>query len=484
MLTLNLPIKFFALALLILPAAFSKPNYKPLNSTALDQQFQKSIYFLLKNISPADGVRGSIIAAPSRSNPDYYYHWVRDAALVTESLLNLYVDPRYNNSPLKAQIRSFLVDHMKFNSKIQISGHSANGLGEPKFWVSGLPFLGPWGRPQNDGPALRSINHVRILDIVLREKWPEAGQLVPFLYAATIPADSLIKRDTEFVAHHWREANFDIWEEVHGMHFYTLLAQRKSMLFGASVANAFKDQGAAQFYLTQANQISNSLESFWNQGRGFIEATKFVQRGSNKMQLDSAVLLGVLHAEIEGNLFSVNDPRVLATFIGLKNSFNSIYTINNNSAYGTAIGRYPEDTYDGYVTNSRGNPWILTTAAGAEYLYRLMMSYLKTKQIQINYYNRGYFAEVSGDSQLKPGQVLTPADRTYSLIIKGLFVEADSFLSRVLYHRNPDGSLSEQINRETGYMQGAPNLTWSHASFITAKLRRDDAITAGRAFLK
>jgi len=75
-------------------------------------------------------------------------------------------------------------------------------------------------------------------------------------------------------------------------------------------------------------------------------------------------------------------------------------------------------------------------------------------------------------------------DRSYSLVIKGLFEEADGYLARVLFHRNADGSLSEQMNRENGYMQGAPNLTWSHASIITAKLRRDEAISVGRAFLK
>ncbi|MBL7555065.1 MAG: glycoside hydrolase family 15 protein [Bdellovibrionaceae bacterium] len=476
-------VNVFALVLFTVSAVLAKPNFKPINSNELENQFQRSIYFLLKNTSPADGVKGSVIAAPSKSHPDYYYHWVRDAALVVDSLLNLYLDPRFKNQAVKTQIRAFLLDHVQFNSKIQISSQSFKGLGEPKFWVTGLPFTGPWGRPQNDGPALRASTHARILDVALREKWPEVNQLAPFLYAAKIPANSLIKRDTEFVAHHWREPNFDLWEEVYGMHFYTLLAQRKSLLFGASVANAFKDQGAAQFYTTQAKQIGSTLESFWSQGRGYIEATKFVQRGRNKSQLDSAVLLGALHSEIEDAHFSVADPRVLASFLRMKSAFASIYTINKNTAYGTAIGRYPEDTYDGYNTNSRGNPWVLSTAAGAEYLYRLMMNHLKKKQIQINDFNRNYYADLSG-SQLKTGQVLTPMDRSYSLVIKGLFEEADSYLTRVLFHRNADGSLSEQMNRENGYMQGAPNLTWSHASIITAKLRRDEALSVGRAFLK
>jgi glucoamylase len=52
-----------------------------------------------------------------------------------------------------------------------------------------------------------------------------------------------------------------------------------------------------------------------------------------------------------------------------------------------------------------------------------------------------------------------------------------------MYHRNPDGSLSEQINRDSGYMQGAVNLTWSHASFLTAKMARDKALQALKGYL-
>jgi glucoamylase len=463
----------------------AKPNFKPINANELEKQYQRSILFLLKNLSPNDGVRGSIIAAPSRSNPDYYYHWVRDAALVVDTLLNVYTNPRYKNQALKNQIKGFLLDHVQFNSKIQISSQSFKGLGEPKFLVTGLPFTGPWGRPQNDGPALRASTHARILDIALREKWPEAAQLSAMLYSAKLPADTLIKRDTEYVAHHWKELNFDLWEEIYGVHFYTLLSKRKSMLYGASVAKAYSDSGASQFYLTQANQIANTLETFWSNSKGYIEATKNASRSRNKSHLDSAVILGVLHSEIEESHFSVADPRVLATFLKLKSSFNAIYTINKRSPqYGTAMGRYPEDTYDGYNTNSRGNPWVLTTAGGAEYLYRLVMSYTKKRQIAVNDFNKDYFQSLSGSTVLKSGQVLTPIDQEFSLIIKGLFQEADSYLSRVLFHKNHDGSLSEQINRESGFMQGAPNLTWSHASLLTAKMRRDEALSIARAFIK
>ena len=48
---------------------------------------------------------------------------------------------------------------------------------------------------------------------------------------------------------------------------------------------------------------------------------------------------------------------MLATAVAIENSFANLYTINKNkpSWLGTAIGRYPEDTYNGNG-NSQGNP--------------------------------------------------------------------------------------------------------------------------------
>ena len=46
------------------------------------------------------------------------------------------------------------------------------------------------------------------------------------------------------------------------------------------------------------------------------------------------------------------------------------------------------------------------------------------------------------------------------------------FLRRTRYHMDAEGSLSEQINRDNGFMQGAHDLTWSYASFFTAAQAR------------
>ncbi|RYZ76521.1 MAG: hypothetical protein EOP05_04760, partial [Proteobacteria bacterium] len=66
---------------------------------------------------------------------------------------------------------------------------------------------------------------------------------------------------------------------------------------------------------------------------------------------------------------------------------------------------------------------------------------------------------------------------------KEWFLKGESFLDRVRIHGNPDGSLSEQINRDNGYMMGARELTWSHAETLHAIAARA-SVTGGLKSLK
>ena len=38
-------------------------------------------------------------------------------------------------------------------------------MGEPKYNINCTPFNGEWGRPQNDGPALRGIMLYKIIEL-------------------------------------------------------------------------------------------------------------------------------------------------------------------------------------------------------------------------------------------------------------------------------------------------------------------------------
>ena len=53
--------------------------------------FQSSVDKLLDNIHPAGTVSGVVVASPSKANPNYFFHWVRDAALVMNTVFDLFL---------------------------------------------------------------------------------------------------------------------------------------------------------------------------------------------------------------------------------------------------------------------------------------------------------------------------------------------------------------------------------------------------------
>src|SRR5688500_13286626 len=60
------------------------------DETAFAEQNKTSIHFLLQTLFASQIQPGVVIASPSRAEPDYFYHWVRDAAIVFEQALVIY----------------------------------------------------------------------------------------------------------------------------------------------------------------------------------------------------------------------------------------------------------------------------------------------------------------------------------------------------------------------------------------------------------
>lgn len=439
-----------------------------LDADVLDQKV-RSQNRMIWNLSPAGAASGVIIASPSRQNPDYYFHWVRDAAITFDQAIQIYREnPDFH---IRAKMRNFIFDYMALNQRIQNDTRALTGLGEPKFWVDGTPFSGSWGRPQDDGPAMRALNFIAVYHMVIGENWPEKNQIIPHLYRAEMPANSLIKKDLEFVAHHWREASFDLWEEVQGNHFFTLMVQRKSLLLGADLAASLQDPGAAFFYRSEAMKMTAEIEKFWKAESGYIIATRYFNWSDPRREsrLDSAVLLGSILGDSGDGFMAPYDDRVLATLQRLRDAFRSIYYINNDSPLGDALGRYPEDTYDGYSTASSGNPWFICTQTAAEVYYRTYLHAKDIKQIKISETNLRFYQNLlKGEVSLQVGMRLSAPDALYGKLLKNLRIEGDKMLARTLYHKDEQGALSEQMNRFTGFMQGANDLTWSYASYLSA----------------
>lgn len=376
----------------------------------LRKEQDRSFDYLMDNISRADTPKGFVVASPSKFDPNYYYHWVRDAALVM-SAIDFHLDDYGSGWDYKLELFDDYIQLLKNHQTVQ----KITDQGEPKFNADGSSYSGPWGRPQNDGPALRALTLTR-LALYLIERGEE-DYVREHMYGGEIPAQGVIKVDLEYVSHHWQNPDFDLWEEVMGTHFYTRMAQRSALLLGSELAEKLGDQGAADWYLEQAVKINNQLDDHWDSNSGYILTTLNRVGGLDYKysNLDTSVILAVNHSWQEGLSFGPSDQRVWKTFLALEKKFKEIYPINNKFE-GTAIGRYPEDTYFG------GNPWFLLTNAMAEYLFTI------------------------GENE-----------------------RAEGYLKRVKAHMGKDGRMDEQFDKHSGYMLGAHDLTWSYASFLTIK---------------
>jgi len=439
---------------------------------ALDQwlQSQKNIARekLLKNISAEGTSPGSVIASPSKSEPDYFRHWIRDAGLTMNLVISF-----YENASTPEEKNHFfqrMMDYIDFSRLNQTTPNPSGGLGEPLFLVNGEPFNQGWGRPQNDSPAIRAMVLTRWAHVLLNEGKEDLVRQK--LYDNKIPAYTVIKADLEYTSHHWADRCFDLWEEVKGHHFYTRMVQRRALVDGAKLATRLGDGGAASWYQEQAELLSREIQNHWSSDRKLIQTTLNYEAGAHykNSNLDASSILAIMHADTHDGFFPVYDDRALVTANKLIETFRSLYPINQHGP-GVAIGRYPEDVYNGTGT-SEGSPWILLTAGFGEYHYRVAKGFKAKGEITINDVNIDFFRGLlPGNSQIKLGKI-NRGEALFGEIIRALANRGDSFMERTKLHTANDGSMSEQMNRHNGFLQGARDLTWSYAGFLVAAWER------------
>lgn len=450
-------------------------SYDPQQITAwLKDEYALAQANLLSNLHLPGKAIGSIPAARS-SDPSnsYAFHWVRDAGLVVDPYVTRYIDEPGSKREALAILKDF-VNFSKFNQESPTKA----GLGEPKFNLNGSPYDGPWNRPQNDSPAIRANSLMRFAHALLDEG--NEGYVRGLLYDTGSSPQTVIKRDLEYVATHFKETSADLWEEVFGSHFFTLMVSRRALKDGAALARRLQDAPAADYYEKKAAEVEAELNRFWDASKGQILTTDPSSivgwDRDKKSNLDAAVLLGSLHGSVAGSPFSVGDDRVLSTVQKLKESFASAYKINHGpiAPVGVALGRYPEDRYDGVTGNSQGGAWPLITLGMAELHYRLKKDLQHQQRIEITDLNQNFYQGATG-LQLGAGTTLTPADPRYQQVLSGLAEAGDRYLLRVKMHAQPDGSLNEQIEPNHGHMQGAEDLSWNYAAMMTAIQERNRA---------
>lgn len=451
-----------------------------------------SWYYLLQNIDYPTGqftsaVPGVVVASPSTSNPDYYYQWVRDSALTFLTLVNKIEDHGFGDVDLAQRVEYYINNTYTVQRVSNPTGSfddpGHKGLGEPKMNLDDTAYTAGWGRPQNDGPALRSFAIMRYLDAVTASN---NGNLhlagtpnIVFQNASDI-YNNIIVPDLQYVVSYWNTQGFDLWEENDGMHFFTALVQLKSLDYGIGFANKQGDSTFAATLTAQRDLLKTYIN---NPSSGFvgasqkhiIESPQLTSRGG----LDCATFIAALvsHDQNDGSdiPFNVDNPYVLNSFYYLLNDNKQRYGMNAPYKLGAAMGRYPEDVFNG-VETAEGNPWVLSTAYGAQTLYQLASNLYENKKDLIidslNYdlYN-SYIADLSAvdSGYSSKASVTVPfGSDNFKNITNSISQFADSFLAVILDHIDDNGQTSEEYDRTSGYQTGAVSLTWSSASLIGA----------------
>lgn len=429
---------------------------------------------VMENISPSDGKPGAVLASPSRERPDYYFHWVRDAARTMRTLIALDSLEDYHHL-LESTIERY-VDFSRFN---QVTPTRSNSVGEPKFYVDGTAFFGDWGRPQNDGPAERAIALIRWANLLLKDG--KTDYVREKLYDGKEPSQTVIKVDLDFVGHHWSDTCFDLWEEVEGSHFYTRMQQRTALREGAALAKLLEDDGAATFYNKQAKQIEEAMELFWDEENNHIKTTIDWKSGLfyKNSNLDIAIVLGACYGYSKDfPFYTPHHDKVLASAYALHEAFIDLYPINSvketsdGAPIFPGIGRYREDVYN--PEGGKANPWFLCTLAMSTLCYQAANLFDEEKSIAITDQNVGFLSlalRLTKSLEIAVGDIIKGKKK--NTLTQSLRAAGDAYLRRVQYHGAEDGSLSEQFDLNTGYMLSARDLTWSYIALIIAIDLRD-----------
>ncbi|KAJ5939399.1 Glycoside hydrolase family 13 [Penicillium verhagenii] len=457
MLTYN----FLALALLA-PGAISSalPHVRRQSDLSSYIQSEGSIaqQGVLSNIGAngskvAGASSGIVVASPSKVNPNYFYTWTRDAALTLKVLIDRFIA---GDSSLESTIQQYISAQAQLQTVSNPSGDLSDGagLGEPKFEVNITAFTGNWGRPQRDGPALRATaliaygNHLISAgkeSVVTSNIWP------------------IVQNDLNYVAQYWNQTGFDLWEEIEGSSFFTVAAQHRALVEGSAFAQSLGQSCTGCD--SQAPQVLCHLQDFWNGTSVIANLANDGRSGLDANSVISSIQAFDPEAACDDTTFQPCSARALSNHKLVVDSFRSIYTINSGKSAGSAVavGRYPEDTYQG------GNPWYLATLAAAEQLYDALYQWNKQGSLVVTQTSLPFFQALV--SSAATGNY-SSSSSTYSSLTGAVQTYADGFFSIVQEYTPSNGSLAEQFTRDNGTPTSAGDLTWSYAAFLTAEDRR------------
>ncbi|KAG8626199.1 hypothetical protein KVT40_006600 [Elsinoe batatas] len=396
---------------------------------------------------------GVVVASPSKTNPDYFYTWTRDSALVFKALVDQFISGK---TELESRIQDYISHCAKLQQVSNPSGQlCTGGLAEPKYYVDETQFTGAWGRPQRDGPALRATAMIAYARTLLSRG--RTAQVSNIIWP-------IVQNDLSYVTQYWNQTGFDLWEEVNSASFFTTAVQYRSLVEGSWLASQIGQ--SCTNCDSQAPNVLCFLQSYWT--GSYVRSNT----GGGRSGRDANSILTSIHlfdkaTGCDSATFQPCSDKALANHKVVTDSFRSIYTINQGIAQGTgvAVGRYPEDSYYG------GNPWYLATFAAAEQLYDAVFTWRRLGSLSITSISLPFFRDIYPSAA-----VGTYASTTaqFTAITSAALIYADTYLQNAQGYTPQSGDLAEQYTRSNGQPTSAADLTWSYAAFLTAIQARDN----------
>jgi glucoamylase len=421
----------------------------------IERQYRHSAAAMLRSVSPITLVKtragfgqtivaraGAIVASPVLAaydpEPDYFFHWYRDSAVVVDALRLLAED-----EDAGIDTRTFFADFVRFSAALgeldgralvqapewraQVAGdhlkylrtdadlgsvHGESVAAETRVNPDGTLDVSSWARPQFDGPALRALALLR---------WIRSPCLAG---APPAPVEALLRADLAVTFKHWRDACFDIWEEEKGLHYYTLRVCAAALEGGADWLDLRGGSPQAECYRSDAQAILRQLDGYWLADEHYYRSRILESGRRSAKDLDIAVILAAIHAPADAATHSVHDPRMHATLARLEKLFGELYPINHHRdpSHAPAMGRYAGDVY------FSGGAYFFSTFGAAEFCY----------------------------CAAKGAQNAA-----------GLFERGDAFLRTARAYTPASGDLAEQFDQRTGEPRSARHLAWSYAAFIS-----------------
>ncbi|RKO85013.1 Six-hairpin glycosidase-like protein, partial [Blyttiomyces helicus] len=243
--------------------------------------------------------------------------------------------------------------------------------------------------------------------------------------------------------------------------FYTQMAQHRGLIDGAAfLTRVTRDTATASQYTAVASTLESSLANFWAANVSQIVEVFNIPDRSGR---DIATILGVLHSlDRSGKgVYTAAQDKVLQTAFRLALGFKA-----------PAIGRYLEDIYNGNDgTNSEGaGPWLLAINAMAELYYRAAFELLSVGSAPVTSINQPFYAYLG--VKAPAGTTLEAESAELANLVQQLVAEGDAYLDTLRFFLGSNQDMTEQFNPVTGVHQGARNLTWSYASFVTVARAR------------